>query len=291
MKTLCLLFLLLIGTATISNAQSILAGSYEESDYYFDVTPDFVLINGGDNNTNGNKYPIDLNGDDILDISITGNIMGWNYRIGDISVIAEEHCKVAFGRIDTIVPNITEGECSGATDKYFTITHCFSLMDTINNSVHWSDSIHHYIKYEYLQLCHPTHSDSISSAIIGVQLRVDTDTLYGWIKLNDMLLAPFDGARVTIEEYACNSQFTGIDEINSLISIFPNPCKDFFSVELTRSYTDGEVSIYNMNGYKLLEKQVNSPNLRIDLGQLKNGIYLVKLYNGESYSYKKIVKM
>lgn len=291
MKTLHLLFLLLFSTAAISNAQSILAGSYEESDYYFDVIPDFTLINGGDDNSNNNSYDIDINGDNVTDLSITGYMIGMNFREGDISVITEEHCKVAFGRIDTIVPSISVGECSGATDKYFTITHNFSLLDTINNSVYWSDSIRHYIKYDYIHLCHPTSSDSISSGIIGVQLRVDTDTLYGWVKIKDMVLDPFAGARVTIEEYACNVQITGIDEINSSLSIFPNPCKDFLSVELTSSYTDGEVSIYNLNGYKLIEKQVDSPNLRIDLSQLKNGAYLVKLYDGKSYSYKKIIKI
>jgi hypothetical protein len=124
-----------------------------------------------------------------------------------------------------------------------------------------------------------------------VQLRVDEDTLYGWVKIKDMLLAPFEGARVTIEEYACNSQVTGIDEINSSMFIFPNPCKDFLSVKLTSSYTNGKVSIHNLNGYKLIEKQLESSNVRIDLSQLRNGTYLVKLYDGKNYSYHKIIKL
>lgn len=175
------------------------------------------------------------------------------------------------------------------TDKYFNITQNFSYINPIDNSINWSDSIHNYIIYDYIQSCYFKSSHYFPSGIIGVQLKVDRDILYGWVKLSDMVLAPFDGATVTIEEYACNRQINSTIEINPSILISPNPCKDILTVELTNSYEKGVILIINLDGYKLIQRQIKPLNFTRNLSKLTDGIYILKLTDGKSYFYKKII--
>jgi len=79
----------------------------------------------------------------------------------------------------------------------------------------------------------------------------------------------------------------GDEELNYQIIIYPNPVKDILTIEEQSNIEIESTSIYNYLGQKLVTAQQR----KIDMSNLKTGVYLVKikLVNGQIVS-KKIIK-
>ena len=77
----------------------------------------------------------------------------------------------------------------------------------------------------------------------------------------------------------CKESFlTNINEqtIIRTIEIFPNPVDDLLNVHLMNS-TIEEVTILNIDGREILNEKVNGNWARLNVSQLKSGLYLVKI--------------
>ncbi|PLX05137.1 MAG: hypothetical protein C0595_00740 [Marinilabiliales bacterium] len=75
------------------------------------------------------------------------------------------------------------------------------------------------------------------------------------------------------------------------INIFPNPVRSSLQLK-TELPINGYVVIYNSLGQKIMEKEVNNNELKIDFSKEKNGMYFLNIYdmNYELISGKKILK-
>jgi photosystem II stability/assembly factor-like uncharacterized protein len=80
---------------------------------------------------------------------------------------------------------------------------------------------------------------------------------------------------------------TGANEIeNPEISIYPNPAKTILSVTgLTQS---SKISVFDLSGKLLIIKHIT--NDKIDISNLKNGIYIIRITDRKGTSTKKFVK-
>jgi len=63
--------------------------------------------------------------------------------------------------------------------------------------------------------------------------------------------------------------------------IFPNPCKDKITIEQSIQ-SNSTVRLINLSGKVIKQEKTNSKILNWNLHELKTGIYIVELYNGES---------
>ncbi|RFN57805.1 T9SS type A sorting domain-containing protein [Marixanthomonas ophiurae] len=73
---------------------------------------------------------------------------------------------------------------------------------------------------------------------------------------------------------------------NKIIALYPNPAKDSFSIN---SYDRIEaVTIYNMAGQEV--KKVSETNQEINISDLANGLYIVKVKTSEGTLSKRIIK-
>lgn len=91
-----------------------------------------------------------------------------------------------------------------------------------------------------------------------------------------------------------NNQSTGTDlsETNKQVAIYPNPVQNTLNVNLSGLTGTSEVVIYNMNGTRVMSKSTGKANTEIDLSKLQRGIYMVKVFNGNTViSRSKIVKL
>jgi photosystem II stability/assembly factor-like uncharacterized protein len=93
-----------------------------------------------------------------------------------------------------------------------------------------------------------------------------------------------------------SGQFTSdtnsISEIKkNQLNIYPNPAKDVVNINLTEK-TTGIVSIYDLNGKLLFQQEEENKNhIKIQINNLKKGIYLVELKTDtKQYSTKLIVE-
>jgi hypothetical protein len=91
----------------------------------------------------------------------------------------------------------------------------------------------------------------------------------------------------------CVNVATGMSNIGAntyTIHVYPNPTYGILTVEGTEL---GQIAeIYNDMGQKLSSKPLNSSILRIDISQQPQGIYLLRVINGDAtVAYlKKVIK-
>lgn len=88
-----------------------------------------------------------------------------------------------------------------------------------------------------------------------------------------------------------NIIYLGIDNLisNQSFSIYPNPSSDKIVVEILHPIKMGDLKIYNTNGKVLIEEQIWEGKTVIDLKNLANGVYFVKLINDKYVEVKKII--
>ena len=92
-----------------------------------------------------------------------------------------------------------------------------------------------------------------------------------------------------------NYSTVGINEVqapNTLL-VFPSPSAGKFFVSLGKTISSGYVEIVNTLGVPInigiTEKIVNESKTEINLKNISNGIYFVKVFDGEKYYCKKII--
>ena len=74
--------------------------------------------------------------------------------------------------------------------------------------------------------------------------------------------------------------------------IFPNPANDKFKVQSQKfNVEDAKIEIYDLNGRKLLEKQIKteSETIEIDVSHLRSGVYFCKVITEKANATKKLI--
>jgi hypothetical protein len=80
-----------------------------------------------------------------------------------------------------------------------------------------------------------------------------------------------------------------LTEFESAIKIYPNPTTGIIkvSIENILDQIKGELRIYNLNGIILKKLRVDSPLTEIDVNDIADGVYVMRLLiNGKSLDYK-----
>jgi hypothetical protein len=82
-----------------------------------------------------------------------------------------------------------------------------------------------------------------------------------------------------ISLYECDS----LVEVNEIpyntVSIYPNPAKDFVSIDIPENINQAQLSIYNLTGQLISQKQITQFNQQIPILELDNGIYIFVIQN------------
>jgi hypothetical protein len=93
---------------------------------------------------------------------------------------------------------------------------------------------------------------------------------------------------IIVMRYGSNA---GIGELTSSgISIYPNPAHDNITIETSFTLSQVQLSISNLDGKQLITRQITQPKTQIDISNLPNGVYFVRLTNDETVEVGKFVK-
>ncbi len=89
-----------------------------------------------------------------------------------------------------------------------------------------------------------------------------------------------------------DSTLSTFDVINpeELATVFPNPTADELNIYLVDLKDKATVSVYDNSGSLVKTDQLEKDKDQISLSELSNGIYYLKIKNGNSESYKSVVK-
>ncbi|NVO02900.1 MAG: T9SS type A sorting domain-containing protein [Bacteroidetes bacterium] len=74
------------------------------------------------------------------------------------------------------------------------------------------------------------------------------------------------------------------------LSIYPNPANNLITIETPVEGKTGTIIILNVNGQKLITKQLTTFKSEIDVSDLPSGIYFVRVINKKSESFGKFIK-
>jgi hypothetical protein len=78
-------------------------------------------------------------------------------------------------------------------------------------------------------------------------------------------------------------------EVNSIVDFFPNPVKDYVNFNGLGSDVRA-IRIYDFSGTEIKEFNLENSKDSFDVSDLKSGIYLLKLENGDSVLEQKLIK-
>jgi len=84
---------------------------------------------------------------------------------------------------------------------------------------------------------------------------------------------------------------TGINEIQeSRLSLYPNPAIDKITIKTSSTSTSSHVTIMNLNGQKLITRQITKPKTQLDISNLPSGVYFVRITSERKMEAGKIIK-
>jgi hypothetical protein len=84
----------------------------------------------------------------------------------------------------------------------------------------------------------------------------------------------------------------GVDEMTlaDQIKIYPNPAKEKLTVEFVRSFNgNANLELFNLIGARVIDKTLSDIKTEVDISVLPKGIYFIKIGNGDSKYFKKII--
>lgn len=75
--------------------------------------------------------------------------------------------------------------------------------------------------------------------------------------------------------------FSGIANVkDSELKIYPNPANDFINVFVPADFnSEAIISVFSQNGQKLLEQEIKSDSLRLDISKFSKGYYIITVSN------------
>lgn len=97
-----------------------------------------------------------------------------------------------------------------------------------------------------------------------------------------------------VSAYYCGPDTTGINELCQYnFTIFPNPVKEYFNIELSNSKGLNEntfISVYNIQGQLIIQQSIKQTNTEVDISKLSKGLYIVKVDALTNTTFKKLIK-
>ena len=109
----------------------------------------------------------------------------------------------------------------------------------------------------------------------------------GVIEIHDN--APGCNSMVEVEEACAN---TSIKEkiTDNIISVIPNPSKDKITISSPSINEITNLSIFNVSGEKVMERQLTETETQLDISALPRGVYFVRVQNEKMVEVGKVVK-
>lgn len=180
------------------------------------------------------------------------------------------------------------------TNYFWNTSYIFNEGETLNcNSIIYKDTTVIIAYYSYtngLGNCAYNSWDQLNNSFIGVELVIDGQSYYGWIRLNTNLLSHL--YKIIVYDYGISSvSDSGIIYQYEKNKVFPNPVTD--ELRIVNSGTIRNIRIFNIHGVCIYEKKdIHESTINMDLSFLNSGVYIIYTENiNNEISYKKVIKI
>lgn len=252
----------------------------------------------------GNNYYLDLNNDGISDFNF--------YLRENLSVQSNNSQFFTAAFTENIPGNPNQLEGFAASNLFY--PELLAAGDTVGAAKPWIETGELFLGYHHT-LISTTGSGAYAgitiasngqwlnetNGFLGLRLIQNTDTLYGWVRMDVFLLDSlvnnqYTRDSVVIKDFAYNTVpgemiiagdtggITGIAEVpvSSSIVISPNPANNYITVLCTMDNRKvALITIRDFSGKEVLSRSVaNSSVVEIDIASLMEGFYFIEVKNG-----------
>ena len=111
-----------------------------------------------------------------------------------------------------------------------------------------------------------------------------TASKFGWIKKS--VTASVSGAADVTIRMIKDESAIGEEEQGDEMRVYPNPAKEFLTVETKES---GLLHIFNTDGKQLMQQNMISPSVLLNVTGIKKGIYILRFDGKKGSYYRKVV--
>ncbi len=280
-KAFCSLLLLSCTGACFAQTPYIIAGKHV---HYYNDLPDTVMSISKGSTT----YPLDINGDNIIDYSLFVTApggLGAHFHYVEIQTLNGN--QVAYSNTDSCF------DVNNQLANTHRMAKPFFKNDTIDASETWSNTL--YLSYDVFVLqtysCanNPFNPTTLDTLFIGLRAFIGTDTIYGWVRVRK-IFSDISGSTCTVFDLASTYVKTGYNEQFTLrpqVEVFPNPSAGIFTI--STPFQETTLSVRNLLGEIIYTEPILSNTNHIDLSAYADGVYIVSLTTTGGTQHQKIV--
>ena len=222
------------------------------------------------------------------DISTLGE---WNYTVNQNAILNDSLISIGamsynYSNVDYIVSNTCDSDTATYTLNIHSANHAGEPVNNFENcntnSIYLFDGLTGLIQtngswYNGIEL--------LNSSSINSEAMTEGDYLFSYIVSDN--ICPADTSLVTLSILDC----TDINEEDKQLKLYPNPNNGSFYI--STSLNNYSVSIYNLNGKRILLKEnlLNTQTYKIEIPNRNSGLFILKTESKEGVFIKKITKL
>ncbi len=268
----------------VTYSQYFFAGYYSPLIIYVDIDPDTIINSTQNGGYHSSTIELDIDNNDTIDFKLKTSGGGGAGGGGSYCEIIPmtSNCRILS---DTLTEN-------GYTVY---VPDTLNFGDTINSVSDWNSNTCYIWSRPYGLNTFPKVYSwlNVGDHYIGVSVTNNSDTLYGWIRVNTQIDSIWPSRTfLTVKDYACNKNVVSVFniEITATPIIFPNPINNSLTIVLSEDFINGSISIFNINGQLIISTKITNQSSTLNTSKFKSGIYLIKVENNETSIYRKIIK-
>ena len=220
-----------------------------------------IAITGNPLQSQVGVYPLKL----IINMSVLSTQMtdtAYGYRI--------EILNSSFANCFDTVPGIAIDTCFSFTPDTASI-YSYNLSGNDSVSVVWLVSDQNYTHHGFLTAMYPVNSNTCY--LMGITIQCNKSVIYQF----------YD--RIYIDNIA--TKIKQVNEADIGLDIFPNPATN----DITINYpVKAEIDIMNIEGQNIKTIFNNCKMTTIDIGDLSNGVYVIKAKTNKEVAIKRFIK-
>lgn len=130
-----------------------------------------------------------------------------------------------------------------------------------------------------------------SNSMCGMDWSVQTGSWYGKYMSNSLWNGDLKRPGILVHATCDDCAWVGVEETaQKNISVRPNPATDVFTVVLAEN-TPAQVQLFNIVGQMVFNQTTSEATAKVDVSDLKAGIYMLRVsQNGQTYTSKVVVR-
>jgi len=86
-----------------------------------------------------------------------------------------------------------------------------------------------------------------------------------------------------------NTEIENVNEEALQTTIFPNPANDFVSIDFGNLYSAKEITLIDVQGRIIVQKQTSDNNLNLNISEFQKGVYFIKISTTDNILIKKFI--